>query len=178
MDVIFNDNEKKEQVKLPSNVTKTRSGGAVQRYGVKIRFHNLSIRIGSAYANPHDAGVVASIFKKIAYIDKRNGNMCFSKNFAKIYKGIYVNRYLPFTATLDTVEVVHFLSNWVKEWNSKRVDNNNNNKRNGLKKKSNNTKASLSSFDKQASSSDPRKYNNNSNNNNSAHPVLATILDP
>ena len=117
MDVIFNDNEKKEQVKLPSNVTKTRSGGAVQRYGVKIRFHNLSIRIGSAYANPHDAGIVASIFKKIAYIDEKNGNLCFSKNFEKKYKGICVNRYLPFTSTMDTVEVVQFLSNWLKEWN-------------------------------------------------------------
>ena len=63
--------QKQEQVKLPSNVTKTRSGGAVQRYGVKIRFHNLSIRIGSAYANPHDAGIVASIFKKIAYIGQK-----------------------------------------------------------------------------------------------------------
>ena len=131
--------------KLPSNVTRTRSGGAVQRYGVKIRFHNLSIRIGSAYANPHDAGIVASIFKKIAYIDEKNGNMCFSKNFEKKYKGIYVNRYLPFTSTMDTVEVVQFLSNWLKEWNSKRVDNNNN-KRNGLKKKSNINKASSSSF--------------------------------
>ena len=158
--------QKQEQVKLPSNVTRTRSGGAVQRYGVKIRFHNLSIRIGSAYANPHDAGIVASIFKKIAYIDEKNGNMCFSKNFEKKYKGIYVNRYLPFTSTMDTVEVVQFLSNWLKEWNSKRVDNNNN-KRNGLKKKSNINKASSSSFVKEASNGDLKTYDNNNNNSDS-----------
>ncbi len=104
---------------LPSNVTRTRGNATLKRFGVKIRFHGFPLRIGSAYCTPEDASKVASVFRKSARIDPHTGSICFTENFGKKYKDIYVNRYLPFTSTKDKVQVVKFLELWLESWKQK-----------------------------------------------------------
>jgi len=106
----------KRQNKNPSNVVNTRNG----RFGVKIRFRGINIRIGSAYCTAEDASKVASVFWKSAQIDPHTGSICFTENFfGKKYEDIYVNRYLPYSSTKDNVQVVKFLELWLESWKEK-----------------------------------------------------------
>ena len=70
---------------LPPNVIYTRGKGAVQRFGVKIRFHGLPLRIGSAYCSAEDASTVVSIFRQIARIGN-SGDISFDEKRLKNVK--------------------------------------------------------------------------------------------
>ena len=99
--------------RLPSNVTRTR-GKNVKRYGVKLRFNGASIRIGSAYCTPEDASVVASAFRRVANFNA-SGEIMFDNLLYSKYKKIYVNIYLPFTTTPDSISVCDLLTKWLNE---------------------------------------------------------------
>ena len=103
----------KHKKKLPSNVTRTR-GKNVKRYGVKLRFNGASIRIGSAYCTPEDASVVASAFRRVANFNA-SGEIMFDNLLYSKYKKIYVNIYLPFTTTPDSISVCDLLTKWLNE---------------------------------------------------------------
>ena len=103
---------------LPPNVIRTRGNSIVSRFGVKIRYNGCPLRIGSAYCSPEDADKVASVFRKSAQIDSK-GNMFLDENLLKRYNDIHANRYLPFTTTLDRIQVVSFLSGWLRNWKQK-----------------------------------------------------------
>ena len=105
--------------KLPSNVTRTR-GKNVKRYGVKIRFKGHGLRIGSAYCTPEDASVVASAFRRVARIDDF-GNIQFDPLLYSTYKNVYVNIYLPFTTTIDSISVCDLLTKWLNDIKKKPV---------------------------------------------------------
>ena len=96
-----------QQQKLPSNVTRTR-GKTIKRFGVKIRFHGYSLRIGSAYCSAEDASAVAAVFRKVARIDS-NGVIYFDSSLGSKFKNVFVNIYLPFTTTKDAVSVYDYL---------------------------------------------------------------------
>lgn len=106
---------------LPSNVTRTR-GSVVKRFGVKIRFHGYPLRIGSAYSSPQDASTVASIFRKVASIDRYTGLIKFTDSFVKDYKNTYVYIYLPFTRTKDRIQVTKYLLEWLENWKEKQLE--------------------------------------------------------
>ena len=103
--------------RLPSNVTRTR-GKSVKRYGVKIRFKGHGLRIGSAYCTPEDASAVASAFRRVAHIDDF-GNIQFDALLYSTYKNVYVNIYLPFTTTIDSISVCDLLTKWLNEMKKK-----------------------------------------------------------
>ncbi len=103
--------------KLPSNVTRTR-GKLVKRFGVKIRFHGYSLRIGSAYCTAQDAAAVASSFRKVARIDV-NGEIFFDPILIQTFSNVLVNVYLPFTTTKDVVSVSDYLTRWLSEMKKK-----------------------------------------------------------
>ena len=103
---------------LPPNVIYTRGKGAVQRFGVKIRFHGLPLRIGSAYCSAEDASTVVSIFRQIARIGN-SGDISFDEKRLKKCKDVYVNRYLPFSSTKNCISVLDFLSEWLANRRSK-----------------------------------------------------------
>ena len=99
--------------RLPSNVTRTR-GKNVKRYGVKLRFNGASIRIGSAYCTPEDASVVASAFRRVANTNA-SGEIKFDPLLYSTYKNVYVNIYLPFTTTIDSISVCDLLTKWLND---------------------------------------------------------------
>ena len=103
--------------KLPSNVTRTR-GKLVKRFGVKIRFHGYSLRIGSAYCTAQDAGAVASSFRKVARIDA-DGEIFFEPILIQTFSNVLVNVYLPFTTTKDAISVSDYLTRWLSEMKKK-----------------------------------------------------------
>ena len=103
--------------KLPSNVTRTR-GKLVKRFGVKIRFHGYSLRIGSAYCTAQDAGAVASSFRKVARIDA-DGEIFFDPSLIQTFSNVLVNVYLPFTTTKDAISVSDYLTRWLSEMKKK-----------------------------------------------------------
>ena len=105
--------------RLPSNVTRTR-GKNVKRYGVKIRFKGASIRIGSAYCTPEDASVVASAFRRVANTNA-SGEIKFDPLLYSTYKNVYVNIYLPFTTTIDSISVCDLLTKWLNDIKKKPV---------------------------------------------------------
>ena len=100
-----------KSIKLPSNVTRTR-GKSVKRFGVKIRFNGFSLRIGSAYCTAEDASIVASAFRKVAFINK-DGEIDFYPTLYHKYGEVIVSIYLPFTTTIDTVSVADYLTKWL-----------------------------------------------------------------
>ena len=99
---------------LPPNVIRTRG----QRFGVKIRYHGFPLRIGSAFCSPEDASVVVTTFRHIACIDD-SGRICLGKKISKKFKDTYVNYYLPFSSTKNSVTVLDFLSQWLEKRYSK-----------------------------------------------------------
>ena len=103
----------KHTKKLPPNVTRTR-GKNVKRYGVKLRFNGASIRVGSAYCTPEDASVVASAFRGLAKFNE-SGEITFDKLLYSTYKKVYVNIYLPFTTTTDSISVCDLLTKWLND---------------------------------------------------------------
>jgi hypothetical protein len=104
---------------LPSNVTYTR-GTSVKRFGVKMRFKGFPLRVGSRYCSPQDAGLVATVFRKIACLDK-SGSIGYRKGYKEKYSNQLVSMYLPFTITKDTLPVTSFLDRWLSEWKAKQV---------------------------------------------------------
>ena len=96
------------------------AGKIVKRYGVKIRFKGHGLRIGSAYCTPEDASTVASAFRRVAQIDDF-GNIQFDALLYSTYKNVYVNIYLPFTTTIDSISVCDLLTKWLNEIKKKPV---------------------------------------------------------
>jgi hypothetical protein len=110
----------KTEEMLPPNVIETQTSGSVKRFGVKLRYNGCPLRIGSAYCTPEDANKVVCVFRDCIQADSE-GNLFFAPYVLKKYKDLYVNRYLPFTTKKNCIQVVNYLSKWLRDWKKKKT---------------------------------------------------------